>query len=69
MKVINFCPIATFCEQPHITSEDDPTKYLVRTITGRVEVATGTEIMVDMADGQFITEFYPLSKLDGIIHN
>ena len=66
MKIINFCPITTFYEQTHINSEDDPTLYLVRTISGRVELETGTEIMVDMADGQFISEFCPLDIFDNL---
>lgn len=57
MKIIEFIPIKYYCSPTE--TEDDTSLYLTKTITGRVELCSGTEIMVDMADGQFICEFYP----------
>ncbi len=58
MKELKFFPISEW----HITncrSETDNRKYIVKMIgnKGKYFVMKGTEIMTDMAYGQFVSEF------------
>lgn len=58
MKELKFFSISEW----HITnckSETDNRKYIVKMIgnKGKIFVMTGTEIMTDMAYGQFVSEF------------
>jgi len=63
MKELKFVPISEY-ENPRGT-ETDNTKYIVKMLpkwkrNGRLFVMTGTEIITDMAHGQFV---YEIAKL------
>lgn len=63
MRKLIFHPISEW----HITnckSETDDRKYIVKILGHKDElfIRTGTEIMTDMADGQFIFEFAMLEE-------
>ena len=63
MFELKFIPINDYVNPKG--TETDNTKYVVKMLpkkNGRLYVMTGTEIMTDMAHGQFIYEIAKLSK-------